>query len=345
MAGSQAVDVGLAEVGDLRVRVELHLAARTAAALCASRFRSVVLPLPFLPMTAMRSFLPTAKVSPSISFGPSSEKAKDRSSTVMSHLASKGADRNLKSSDLDLFELVELLVPCKRLDARLDRAGLGRLGAEAVDELLHFFALLFVVLARLFVDLFFQQDLVVELLRVAGDLPHLAAVDDHGMGRDAVHELAVVGDDDHLVPPGAQELREPADRDDVEVVRGLVEQQQVRLGHQHLGKVQAHLVAAGQRRGMAVEVIVGEPEAVQDRFGLIGLVDVVFVRRQGEAGLLDHRVLGEMDVLGQMADGVSRRHGDRARVLVLFARGSCGKAWTCRGRSCPRAPRVRAGLR
>ena len=38
-----------------------------------------------------------------------------------------------------------------------------------------------------------------------------------------------------------------------------------------------------------------------------------------EARFLDHRVLGEMNVLGEMADGVSRRRRNRACVLVLFA--------------------------
>ena len=169
----------------------------------------------------------------------------------MSHFASNGRRPELEVELLDLVELVELLMPGKRLDPGLDRACLGRLGAEAVDELLHLFALLLVVLAGLLVDLLFHQDLVVELLRAARDLAHLAAVDDHGMGRDAVHEVAVVGDDDHLVPPGAQELGEPADRNDVEVVRGLVEEQQVRLGHEHLGQVQPHLVSAGERRRVA----------------------------------------------------------------------------------------------
>ena len=57
---------------------------------------------------------------------------------------------------------------------------------------------------------------------------------------------------------------------------------------------------------------------MQDRLGLVGFVDVVLVQRQGEAGFLQHGVLGEMDMLREMADGVAGGHGDRAGIGVLF---------------------------
>ena len=44
---------------------------------------------------------------------------------------------------------------------------------------------------------------------------------------------------------------------------------------------------------------------MKNGLGLVRFVDVVLVFWEGEAGLLNNRVLGEMNMLGQMANGVS----------------------------------------
>ena len=58
-------------------------------------------------------------------------------------------------------------------------------------------------------------------------------------------------------------LLEPVARFEVEVVGGLVEQQQAGAPQQQLGERDAHLPAAGERLGRAVEVVVDEAEPAQ----------------------------------------------------------------------------------
>ena len=71
---------------------------------------------------------------------------------------------------------------------------------------------------------------------------------------DRVEEEAIVRDEDDGVRVGVQVLLEPVARLEIEVVRRLVEQQQVRLAEQQLGERDAHLPAAGERLGRPLEV-------------------------------------------------------------------------------------------
>ena len=73
-----------------------------------------------------------------------------------------------------------------------------------------------------------------------------------------------MGDEDDGRVEGEQRLLQPLERLDVEVVRRLVEQQQVGLGGERAGERGARELAAGERLQRAVEVRVGEPEAVDD---------------------------------------------------------------------------------
>jgi hypothetical protein len=59
-----------------------------------------------------------------------------------------------------------------------------------------------------------------------------------------VEEVAVVGDQHQGAAVVAEPLLEPDHRVEVEVVGGLVEQQQVGAAHQRLGQVEAHPPAA-----------------------------------------------------------------------------------------------------
>src|SRR5690606_27781942 len=68
-----------------------------------------------------------------------------------------------------------------------------------------------------------------ETARIRAQAP---AIELDDAGRDAVEEAPVVRDDDQRAAQAAQQLFEPGDRFDVEVVGRLVEQQQVRIGYQ-----------------------------------------------------------------------------------------------------------------
>jgi hypothetical protein len=143
-------------------------------------------------------------------------------------------------------------------------AGLRRLGPEALDELLHARDL-----GLLLLDRAAQRELARGLLLAPGvprALEEAAApgLDLEHRGADGLQEPAVVGDEDDRRVELLQGLLEPLERLDVEVVRRLVEQQEVRAGRERAGEAGAGELAAGERLEVAVEVGVGEAEAVDD---------------------------------------------------------------------------------
>ena len=85
------------------------------------------------------------------------------------------------------------------------------------------------------------------LVVVAGVDAQLAVVQVGHVGADAVQEVPVVGDDDHGAVARVQHLFQPPDGVDVQVVGGLVEQQDVRIGEQRLGEQHAQLPARRHR--------------------------------------------------------------------------------------------------
>ena len=101
---------------------------------------------------------------------------------------------------------------------------LGGVGAEPLDEGLQVVRL-FGGLA-VFVLLLLQDKLarLVPEVVVARVNPDLAEIDIRDVGADLVQEVAVMGDDDDRVPEPAEEILQPGDGAEVQVVRRLVEQ-------------------------------------------------------------------------------------------------------------------------
>jgi hypothetical protein len=159
----------------------------------------------------------------------------------------------------DPLHLVELL------DPRLRLAGLRGLVAEALDEALHARDLRLLLLDRAP-----QRDLARRLLAAPvgpgaveeARAPGLELEDGRA---DRLQEPAVVSDHRDGGVEADERLLEPLERLDVEVVRGLVEEQQVGLGRERAGQRATRELAAGEGRQRAVEVRVGEAEAVQHR--------------------------------------------------------------------------------
>jgi hypothetical protein len=81
---------------------------------------------------------------------------------------------------------------------------------------------------------------------------------------DVVEEAVVVRDHDHRAGETPQELLEPADRQDVQVVGRLVEQQHVGRACQHLRQQHAQLEAAGQRGERLPVHLGGQAETLED---------------------------------------------------------------------------------
>ena len=85
---------------------------------------------------------------------------------------------------------------------------------------------------------------------------------------DAVHELAIVRGHQQRAGIALQELLQPDDGFDIEVVGRLVHQQHVGPAEQHAGQRDAHFPAAGERADVAIDLIVLEAESVQHFAGL-----------------------------------------------------------------------------
>ena len=84
-------------------------------------------------------------------------------------------------------------------------------------------------------------------------------------GRHRLEEPAVVRDEDHRGVEREQLALEPLEAGHVEVVRRLVQQQQVGVAAERPRQGGARQLAAGERAQLPVEVLVGEAEAAQDR--------------------------------------------------------------------------------
>ena len=91
-----------------------------------------------------------------------------------------------------------------------------------------------------------------------------AAVDLHDLGDDAVHELAVVRGHQQRALVAFEELLEPDQAFEVEMVARLVEQHGVGAHEQDAGERHAHLPAARQRADVAVHHLLAEAQARED---------------------------------------------------------------------------------
>ena len=230
---------------------------------------------------------------------------------------------------------------------------LGGVGAEPLDEGLEVLRLLGGL--AVLVLLLFQDELarLVPEVVVARVHPDLAEIDVRDVGADLVQEVAVMGNDDDRVREAAEEILQPGDGAEVQVVRRLVEEENVRIAEEGLGEKDAHLVPPVELLHLSWAERFGDAEAVEEhrRLGL-GLVAVhlgefrLQLRRAdpvlfGEIGLgvdrlalghhlvepfvphddrVDDRLIieGEL-VLAQDRDPLPGADGDLALVLLHIA--------------------------
>ena len=112
------------------------------------------------------------------------------------------------------------------------------------------------------------------------------------MAHAGVHEGAVVAHEEHGAVVGGEEPLEPLDALEVEVVGGLVEEQQVGMAQQQLGERDAHLPPARELAGRLVEVSHGKAQAAQDLLG----AGVQLVSAEALVAVLRHAVALEQGV-------------------------------------------------
>ena len=161
-----------------------------------------------------------------------------------------------------------------RRDVHLARA---RAGAETRDEVVQLRDLL---LALRVVRLDPRSDLRLgdhHVVVAAGVGDDRLVVDVGDVRADRVEEMPVVRDDDERPGVAHEELAQPVDRVQVEMVRRLVQQQRLRLAEERLRQQHAHLLAALQLAHLPLVERVRNIEALQqDRGVAFGRIPVLF---------------------------------------------------------------------
>ena len=193
------------------------------------------------------------------------------------------------------------------LEAALGLAGLGGLGAEALDEGLHVLDL--ALLAReqrgLLGQLRTALGLEVRVVAAVGNGLAVFEIDD--AVDDAVEELAVMRDEDQRARIVAQPVFQPQDGIEVQVVGGLVQQQQVRAAHQCLGHIEAHAPATRELAHRACFVGGREAQAIHQLRGTAARVIAagggVLHIEVGEPGAI---VAALLDLRDALLDGAQR---------------------------------------
>ena len=250
-----------------------------------SSLMSVDLPAPLTPTSATRSPRSMVKraVAEDLLFAVAL-----RESFRFDHHAAGG--RRLRKPEVDdrlFFGNLDALDLFQLLDARLHLLGLGRLGAEAIDEgfeVLDLFALVAVGGEQLRAALVFLREILGVVALV--DLRRLFQIFDGAVDGD-VEKVAVVRDEDVAEGIVLEVVLEPVARLEIEMVGRLVEQQQVGLGEQQLGERDAHLPAAAELVGQARPVLFAEAEAGEHGAHLgvecVAVEGVEALLQQGEA--------------------------------------------------------------
>ena len=185
--------------------------------------------------------------------------------------------------------------------AGVDLRGAGA-GGEAGDEVVELGDLLLALLVLALdagADAGLLEDHVVVAAGVGDDG---LVVDVGGVGADVVEEVPVVRDGDDGAVVAIEEVLEPVDGLEVEVVGGLVEEQRFGVAEEGLGEEDADLLAALQLGHLALVELVGDVEALQEDGGVgLGFVavfvaDDAFEFAEAGAVFVGHLGLGVDDL-------------------------------------------------
>ena len=239
------------------------------------------------------------------------------------------------------------LHPLQRLDPALRLARFGGLRAKALDVAMQVgaFALLALVQGLLLRQTFGANAFEGRVAARVQRQPALLDVRD--MADHGIEEVAIVGDQQQGAGIIAQPLFEPDHGVQVEMVGGLVEQQQVGAAHQRLRQVEPHPPAAGKRGDRSRRVALDEAEPVEqggcprrcrigvdllhpamqqaDRLAVVaGLGSGQFALDAAQfaiaiEGVIDGTAIQRRRLLGDMGHLPGRRHLQITLVLVQLA--------------------------
>ena len=140
----------------------------------------------------------------------------------------------------------------------------------------------------------------------------MAGADLDDLGGEAVEEVAVVGDDDERAGVAEQGFQEDLLRGQVEVVRGLVEEEAVGGLEEELGEGKAAPLAAGEDAHALVDGVAREEEGAEEAADVRGGFD-----RGGAHHLLEDRVC-LVEHLGVVLREIAEAHvvAETARAAV-----------------------------
>ena len=162
-----------------------------------------------------------------------------------------------------------------------------------------------------------------ELAVVARVVDDRLIVDVEDSSSHSIEKPAIVRDDDGAAAKARQEPLEPANGNDVEVVGGFVEQQEVGLGDEHLREIQAYLKAARKEFGRARHIVVVESQTEENLLDAPGFV--ALIGRQSHRAFFEQCRLRKANVLIEVADTTIQF--DRQRKLPLYARAGIPESW------------------
>ena len=158
---------------------------------------------------------------------------------------------------LDFLNLVE------RLDAALHLRRFGGMRFKAIDETLLFCQhRLLTGEGRLLIGLANGPLTLVKIV-IAGVRDDLAGIDLRDLGHQPVHEFAVVRSHQERAWKGLEKLFQPDDGFDIEVVGGLIHQEDIGPSEEHAGQRHAHFPSARKRADVAVDLVVRKAETMQ----------------------------------------------------------------------------------
>lgn len=216
-----------------------------------------------------------------------------------------GWEAQADSGGIDLIDLDQLQL-LKHTHTALHLVGLGVRTLEALDEVsrLGDELLLLLVGLHLLLATLGTQALVLGVVHLI--VVEAAHRDLEGTRGDVVDEGAVVADDDDRLPRLDEEVLEPLDRLDVEVVRRLVEEEDIGLLQEELRQLDTHTPAPTKLARLSREVASLEAKAKErqlDSLVVVDLFDSVVLLTQRRHLLDDRHILGTI-VVGAGIEGL-----------------------------------------
>ena len=202
------------------------------------------------------------------------------------------------SGGIDLVDLDQLEL-LKHTYTALHLIGLGVCALEALDEVgrLGDELLLLLVGLHLLLATLGTQALVLGVVHLI--VVEAAHRDLEGTRGDVVNEGAVVADDDDRLPRLDEEVFEPLDRLDVEVVRRLVKKEDIRLLQEELCQLDTHTPSPTELARLSLEVASLEAKTKErqlDSLVIVDLFDSVVLLTQRRHLLDDRHILGAIVV-------------------------------------------------